>query len=133
MYFCYLVITSPWKRAGSHIWLNFNPLYPGMYWAKFGWGWNKSYGEEDFPHSIVIPDIFFYLNRKWIEKSYSNIEAGEHEASKKGWVWGVLRKKSRLMVSHKNILLIYYIKWSRDGSIHKKKCTYLMPIILYSR
>ena len=32
MYFCYLIIISPWKRAGP----------------KFGWNWPSGSGEEDF-------------------------------------------------------------------------------------
>ena len=30
MYFCYLLIISPWKRAGPFIWTNLNSLYPRM-------------------------------------------------------------------------------------------------------
>ena len=39
MYFHYFVIISPWKRAGSFIWTNLNPLHPRMLCAKFGWNW----------------------------------------------------------------------------------------------
>ena len=31
MYFCYFTIISPWKRAGSFIWTNLNPLHPGCF------------------------------------------------------------------------------------------------------
>ena len=37
MYFCYFAIISPWKRAGSFIWTNLNPLHAKMLCAKFGW------------------------------------------------------------------------------------------------
>ena len=39
MYFSYFLIISPWKRAGSFIWTNLNPLHPRMLCAKFGWNW----------------------------------------------------------------------------------------------
>ena len=40
MYFRYFVIISPWKRAGSFIWINLNPLYPRMLWLKLAqWFW----------------------------------------------------------------------------------------------
>ena len=48
MYFRYFKIISLWKRAGSFIWTNLNPLHPGMLWAKFGWNWLSGSGEEDF-------------------------------------------------------------------------------------
>ena len=48
MYFRYFVIISPWKRAGSFIWTNLNPLHPRMLCAKFGWKWLSGSGEEDF-------------------------------------------------------------------------------------
>ena len=43
MYFPYLVIISPWKRAWPFIWTNLNPLHSRMLCAKFGSG----SGEED--------------------------------------------------------------------------------------
>ena len=40
MYFRYfLVIISPWKRAGPFFWTNLNPLFPRMLCAKFCWNW----------------------------------------------------------------------------------------------
>ena len=48
MYFRYVVIFPPWKRAGSFIWTNLNPLHPRMLCAKFGWNWLSGSGEEDF-------------------------------------------------------------------------------------
>ena len=41
MYFHYFVIISPWKRPGPFIWINLNPLYPGILYAKFGWNWPR--------------------------------------------------------------------------------------------
>ena len=32
MYFCYIIIISPWERAGSFIWTNLNPLHPRILW-----------------------------------------------------------------------------------------------------
>ena len=37
MYFRYFEIISPLERAVSVIWTNYNPLYPRMLCAKFGW------------------------------------------------------------------------------------------------
>ena len=47
MYFHYFVIIYPWKRAGSFIWTNLNPLHPKMLCTKFGWNWPSGSGEED--------------------------------------------------------------------------------------
>ena len=47
MYFHHFVIIYPWKRAGSFIWTNLNPLHPRMLCAKFGWNWPSGSGEED--------------------------------------------------------------------------------------
>ena len=46
MYFCYFVIITPWKRAGTFIWTNLNSLHPRMLCAKFGWNWLSGSGEE---------------------------------------------------------------------------------------
>ena len=54
-YFRYFVIISPWKRAGSFIWTNLNPLHPRMLCAKFGWNWPSGSGEED----ILISSMYF--------------------------------------------------------------------------
>ena len=48
LYFCHWVIISPWKRVGSFIWTNLNPLHPRMHCAKFGWNWHSASGEVDF-------------------------------------------------------------------------------------
>ena len=48
MHFRYFIIISPWKRAGSFIWINLNPLHSRMFWAKFGWNWPSGSEEEDF-------------------------------------------------------------------------------------
>ena len=47
IYFCYFIIISPWKRARSFIWTKFNPIYPRMHCANFGWNW-PSGSWEDF-------------------------------------------------------------------------------------
>ena len=39
MYFRYFVIISPWKRLLPFFCSNLNPLYPGMFCAKFPWNW----------------------------------------------------------------------------------------------
>ena len=46
MYFCYVIIISPWKRAEPFIWTNLGPLHPRMHWVKFGWNWlSDTWGE----------------------------------------------------------------------------------------
>ena len=47
MYFCFIVIFSPWKKAGPLMRTNFNPLYRKILCAKFGWNWPSVSGEED--------------------------------------------------------------------------------------
>ena len=46
MYFRNFIIISPWKRAGSNIWTNLNPLHSRMLCAKFGWNWTSGFWEE---------------------------------------------------------------------------------------
>ena len=58
MYFHHFVIISPWKRAGSFIWTNLNPLHPRMLCAKFGWNWLSGSGEEDF---LILSMYFHYF------------------------------------------------------------------------
>ena len=48
MYFRYLVIKSPWKWVWPFIWINLNPLHPGVLCANFVWNWTIGSGEEDF-------------------------------------------------------------------------------------
>ena len=56
MYFHYILIISPWKRAGPFIWTNLNPLHPRMLCVKFGWNWLCGSGEEDF----LISSMYFH-------------------------------------------------------------------------
>ena len=58
MYFCYLVIISPWKRVGAFIWTNLNSLHPRMHCAKFCWNRPSGSGEENF---LILSMYFFYL------------------------------------------------------------------------
>ena len=48
MHFRNFVIISSWKRAGTYIWSNLNPLHPKMHCVKFGWNWPGGSGQEDF-------------------------------------------------------------------------------------
>ena len=48
VYFHYIVIISPWQRAGPFIWTNLNPLPPRMLCAKFWWNWLSGSREGDF-------------------------------------------------------------------------------------
>ena len=54
MYFCYLVIISPWKRVVPFVWTNLNPLHTRMLCAKFGW--NLPSGSGDF----LISSMYFH-------------------------------------------------------------------------
>ena len=40
MYFRFFIIISPWKKGGPFIWINLNPLHPGMLCAKFFLNWH---------------------------------------------------------------------------------------------
>ena len=51
MHFRCFIIISPWKRAGTFIWTNYNPLR-----AKFGWNL-LSCSEEDF----LISSMYFHF------------------------------------------------------------------------
>ena len=62
MYFHYFVIISPWKRAGSFIWTNSNPLHLRMLCAKFGWNWLSGSGEEDFWMSSMYFHYFIIIS-----------------------------------------------------------------------
>ena len=42
----YFTIISHWKRAGTFIWTNFNPLHPRMLCAKFNRNWPSGFWEE---------------------------------------------------------------------------------------
>ena len=64
MYFRYFVIISLWKRAGSFIWTNLNPLHPRMLCAKFVWNSASVSGEDDF---LISPMCFrcFVIISPW--------------------------------------------------------------------
>ena len=47
VYYHHFVIISPWKKARPLIWINLNPLHPGILCVKFGWNWPNGSGEED--------------------------------------------------------------------------------------
>ena len=55
MYFRYFTIISPWKRTGSFIWINLNPLHPRMLRARFGWNWLSGSREKD----CLISSVYF--------------------------------------------------------------------------
>ena len=65
MHFRYFVIISPWERAWSFIWRNFNPLYPRMSCAKFGWNWPCGSGERTKMWK-VFEDKFQSQKFKWV-------------------------------------------------------------------
>ena len=46
LYFCYLIIISPWKRVWPFIETNLNLLHPTRLCVKFGWNWSSGRGEE---------------------------------------------------------------------------------------
>ena len=57
-FFCYLVIISPWKRAGPFTWTNLNSNDPRLHCAKFGWNWPCASGEEDFLNFVNLFSLF---------------------------------------------------------------------------
>ena len=52
IYFYYLVIISPWKRAFPFIWTNMNPLHQRMFCGKFGWNKPSVSGEDENVKSL---------------------------------------------------------------------------------
>ena len=47
VYFCCVIIKSPWKRPGPIIWISLNPRHPGMLYAKFRCSWPPDSGDDD--------------------------------------------------------------------------------------
>ena len=90
MYFCYFVIISTLKRAGSFIWTNLNPLHPRMLCAKFGWNWPCGSWREDFKFHTCI---FVFLNYLPLERAWlfiwSNLNSIHQRilCAKFGWNW----------------------------------------------
>ena len=62
MYFRNFDIIYPWKRVGSFIWTNLNPLHPRMLCAKFVWNWPNGSGEEDFLISSMYFRFFLIIS-----------------------------------------------------------------------
>ena len=54
-------IISPWKRAGSFIWINLNSLLPRMFCAKFGWNWFS--GSLNYVNVFSLFPNFLHLER----------------------------------------------------------------------
>ena len=102
MYFCYIIIISPWKRAGPFVWTfeqNLNPLHPRMLWAKFGWNWPCRSGEEDFLIS----------SRHFWRKVYDNTTTTDKFWSEKlTWVflWLMWAKKNVIQLGF--LVVIYF-------------------------
>ena len=46
--FCNFVIIANVERCGLSIWINLNPFYRRILFAKYGWNWPSGSGEEDF-------------------------------------------------------------------------------------
>ena len=70
MYFRYFVIISPWKRAGSFIWTNLNPLNLRMHCSKFGWSWPSGSGEEDF---LIYDNAFSLFRNYWKRITFGDV------------------------------------------------------------
>ena len=95
MYFCNLVITSLWKRAGPFIWTNLNPLYPRMHYAKFGWNWPSGSGKvlRFFIISSIIYVFSLFCNYLPGKRAGSFIWANLNPlyprmlSAKFGWFW----------------------------------------------
>ena len=82
MYFRLFVITSPWKRAGSFICSNFNPLHPRMLYAKFGWNGFSGSREVDenvknYDNDNALDDRERTTDKYWSEKFIWDFGSGE--------------------------------------------------------
>ena len=77
IFFCYLVIISPWKRAGPFTWTNLNSNDPRLHCAKFGWNWPCASGEEDFLNFFNLFSLFgnYLLLEKGRALYFSKLES----------------------------------------------------------
>ena len=62
MYFHYFVIITPWKRARSSIWTEFNSFHPRVHCDKFEWNWPSGFGEEDYLISSMFVHHFVIIS-----------------------------------------------------------------------
>ena len=79
MNFRYFVIISPWKRAWPFIWRNYNPHYPRMLCAKFGWNWRSGSGEDENVKSLQTDGQTDRqtMDERWSEKLTWAFSSGE--------------------------------------------------------
>ena len=86
----HFVIISPWKKTGSFIWTNLNPLHPRMHCAKFGWNWPRGYG-EDFKISSMYFHYFVNISPWERTGPFIWINVNSHHSrmlcAKFGWNW----------------------------------------------
>ena len=72
----------PWKRAGSFICSNFNPLHPRMLYAKFGWNGFSGSREVDenvknYDNDNALDDRERTTDKYWSEKFIWDFGSGE--------------------------------------------------------
>ena len=52
------LINSPWKRMGTFVCTNLNPLHPRMFCTKFGWNWPLGFGKKEYS----ISSMYFHYS-----------------------------------------------------------------------
>ena len=93
MYIWYFIIISPWKRAGSFIWTNLNPLHPRILCAKFEQNWPSGSWGEDFQISSMY-FCYYVIISPWKRAApFIWLNLSHHHprmlCSKVGWNWPI--------------------------------------------
>ena len=90
MYVLYFEIISPSNRTGPIILTKWNPLYPRMIYAKFGWNLRSGSGKEDFLNTSIY-FRYFVINSPWnrAEPIWTNLNPlyPRMFCAKFGWDW----------------------------------------------
>ena len=109
MYFHFIVIISPWKRAGPFIWTNLNPLYPRMLCAKFGWNWPSGSGEEYENVKSLQTDG---RTDGQTDRQTDRQKTDDRWSEKLTWAFRIRWAKNRIYVSNLCTIFFHWIRLS---------------------
>ena len=108
MYFRYIKIISPLKRAGPFIWTNLNPIYPRMLCAKFDWNWSSGSGGED-------------ANVKCLQQRWQRRTTDKFWSEMLTWAFGTMKKT----------IVLWNNQWYYTTNYGKNYCTMDDSMILH--